>query len=554
MKNYVALPNQSEEDYIEWFSDFEQYESDASNTESKLTKCLSIIEKVKVTNECIRATEKDIERINYDISVIKDAQHPYNDDCWACRQQTWKVHLTNLGDQLINCKEQLDLHHKTKASLLGKRTLERLQKIAQAYQSWYDDWNEMKSEKAAWETLRMQWSKYKPFHKKLVELEEQEQELSKQIVEINTKLKSLKKEEQEASANYKNSKQEYDTLLICKENLPRWKSTSSMIKKHDALWVEYKKRLESINDANTANEYIEENKNWEIIKSQLNDYEKWDTKLNILKDQYSQYDIECKLIEAYLSQEQLLKIKEDIDKHTTKKQMERELSYWTNIRDLKPDFNQKAELSTRLEEAKENERIAAAKYHQVEIMYKQCENARTEANDDFRSNVSDKLSSLVTEYIASKTISTDSLNNLSLLNNPVTEEQIKNIALMPKSKQYIAISKLAAGIAYFKTISKYRQAMDDLLEAMRAPGLDDVQRGVLERDYNYLKEKLDRFKEERQAYKDYNETVSGILSESEKEKLNAIINNDRTTSYFSDSNEAQDKKEMYLPSANDKGK
>jgi len=133
-----------------------------------------------------------------------------------------------------------------------------------------------------------------------------------------------------------------------------------------------------------------------------------------------------------------------------------------------------------------------------------------------------------------------------------TEEQIKDIALMPKSKQYIAISKLAAGIAYFKTISKYRQAMDDLLEAMRAPGLDDVQRGVLERDYNYLKEKLDRFKEERQAYKDYNETVSGILSESEKEKLNAIINNDRTTSYFSDSDEAQDKKEMYLPSVEDK--
>ena len=143
-------------------------------------------------------------------------------------------------------------------------------------------------------------------------------------------------------------------------------------------------------------------------------------------------------------------------------------------------------------------------------------------------------------------MSTDSLNSLSLASNPVTEEQVRDIALMPKAKQYIAISKLASGIAYFKTISKYRQAMDDLLEAMRAPGLDDVQRGVLERDYNYLKEKLERFKEERQAYKDYNETVSGILSESEKEKLNAIINNDGTASYFNDSAEVQDKKEMYL--------
>ena len=118
---------------------------------------------------------------------------------------------------------------------------------------------------------------------------------------------------------------------------------------------------------------------------------------------------------------------------------------------------------------------------------------------------------------------------------------------MPKAKQYIAVSKISSDIAYFKTIAQYRQALDDLLEAMRAPGLDDVQRGVLERDYNYLKEKLERFKEERQIYKDYNEAVSGILSESEKEKLNTIINDDGTTSYFSDTNEIQDKNEMYLP-------
>ena len=175
-------------------------------------------------------------------------------------------------------------------------------------------------------------------------------------------------------------------------------------------------------------------------------------------------------------------------------------------------------------------------------------------NEEFRSDASDKLFSLVNEYLSSKTVSTDSLNNLSLPNNPVTEEQIRDITLMPKAKQYIAVSKIASDIAFFKTISKYRQAMDDLLEAMRAPGLDDVQRGVLERDYNYLKEKLERFKEERQIYKDYNEAMAGILSESEKEKLKTIINDDGTTSYFSNTAETQDRKEMYLPTGEDKEK
>ena len=173
-------------------------------------------------------------------------------------------------------------------------------------------------------------------------------------------------------------------------------------------------------------------------------------------------------------------------------------------------------------------------------------------NEEFRDETSQKLFSLVDEYINSKSISNNSLKELSLPNNPVTEEQIKNIALMPKAKQYIAIAKISSDIAYFKTIAKYRQAMDDLLEAMRAPGLDDVQRGVLERDYNYLKEKLERFKEERQIYKDYNESVAGILSESEKEKLNTIINQDGTDSYFDEDTESQDKKEMYLPVVEEK--
>ena len=103
---------------------------------------------------------------------------------------------------------------------------------------------------------------------------------------------------------------------------------------------------------------------------------------------------------------------------------------------------------------------------------------------------------------------------------------------MPKAKQYIAIGKISSDIAYFKTIAKCSQAMDDLLEAMRAPGLDDVKRSVLEKDYNYLKGKLERFKEERLVYKDYNESVLGILSEAEKEKLNTIISDDRTEVVF----------------------
>ncbi len=172
-------------------------------------------------------------------------------------------------------------------------------------------------------------------------------------------------------------------------------------------------------------------------------------------------------------------------------------------------------------------------------------------NDDFRSEVSDKLLSLANEYYNSKTISSDVLKELSLSNNPVTEEQIKDITLMPKAKQYIAVSKISSDIAYFKTISKYRQAMEDLFEAMRTPGLDDVQRSVLERDYSYLKEKLERFKEERQIYKDYNETVTGILTESEREKLSALMNRDGTGVYFNDDTEAQNAKEIYLPVTND---
>ncbi len=219
-------------------------------------------------------------------------------------------------------------------------------------------------------------------------------------------------------------------------------------------------------------------------------------------------------------------------------------------------INVLADIFKRINIPQERKEFIESVVGETTITSSQIENNKGEksiykVNEEFRDETSQKLFSLVDEYINSKSISSDSLKELSLPNNPVTEEQIKNIALMPKAKQYIAIAKISSDIAYFKTIAKYRQAMDDLLEAMRAPNLDDVQRGVLERDYNYLKEKLERFKEERQIYKDYNESVAGILSESEKEKLNTIINEDGTESYFDKDIEKQDRQEIYLPASED---
>lgn len=46
--------------------------------------------------------------------------------------------------------------------------------------------------------------------------------------------------------------------------------------------------------------------------------------------------------------------------------------------------------------------------------------------------------------------------------------------------------------------------------------------------------------------------MAGILSESEKEKLNTIVNDDGTNSYFDDAAESHDRKEMYLPVAEEK--
>ena len=50
-------------------------------------------------------------------------------------------------------------------------------------------------------------------------------------------------------------------------------------------------------------------------------------------------------------------------------------------------------------------------------------------NDEFRTETSGKFFSLLDEYLNSKTVSTDSLKELSLPNNPVTEEQIRDISL-----------------------------------------------------------------------------------------------------------------------------
>lgn len=138
------------------------------------------------------------------------------------------------------------------------------------------------------------------------------------------------------------------------------------------------------------------------------------------------------------------------------------------------------------------------------------------------------------------------LTELSLPNYPVTEGQFRNIIVLPEAKQYIASAKLASNIAYYKTIENYRQLMADFLEAMTAPGVDELQKEVLKYNYESTKEKLERFKEQRNIYKEQNEQMISILTEAERERLDAINNNDGTTTYFVGEADELEKKENYL--------
>lgn len=149
------------------------------------------------------------------------------------------------------------------------------------------------------------------------------------------------------------------------------------------------------------------------------------------------------------------------------------------------------------------------------------------------------LTGLMAQYLETRAVSREDLNKFSVPGVPLTELQLKNIALLDSSVRQVALAKLSSELAYWKTLSQFEKNIELLEKTLQDPSItDDTFKDLLREKYKFIKEKIELIKKEREFLNEYNSVMATILEEADRERLKTLIIQDG-----SDEFNAQEEKE-----------
>jgi DNA repair exonuclease SbcCD ATPase subunit/predicted phosphodiesterase len=375
LRNPIVKPTETEEDYSIFEETFKEYEKDIPQVKKRLIKCNNIIDSIKSIDTELVVIKNDILRNKKDIKVITSAEHPYNDDCWACKQQAWRIHLVNLENSTKELKEQYISLEQKRIELLGKKELDTLIDLSKDYEEYISDWNEMCDSKKEWDKIKLQWSQYKPYKKTLVLLEIEENELKDKLVDVEIALADIYIQE-------KHKNKDYEVSVYCRDNLPRWKCTLEMINTQEKLWVDYNASLSFMEDVSTTHKYLDEEKEWQIITNQYNLYDEWEQKIELVNDKCTKLALISDEIKGYLYSIRLSEVQKELVDYNTKIKLTNECNYWKTIQEVKYDYIRKLDFKTKLDTLKKEEKLASSQYHTDKMLYEKSQKLEIEEVDN----------------------------------------------------------------------------------------------------------------------------------------------------------------------------
>ncbi len=135
---------------------------------------------------------------------------------------------------------------------------------------------------------------------------------------------------------------------------------------------------------------------------------------------------------------------------------------------------------------------------------------------EYRAEYVDTLNGIVNEYLRSKRVEGRDLKNLSVFGVPLTEGQVKNIAILPQNDQHLVISKIASNLAYLKAIDQYGLAAELLERVMMHPAIEPGYKTFLQSSIDYVNKEIVTLKEERERLSQYADTMRSIVYEADQ--------------------------------------
>lgn len=146
---------------------------------------------------------------------------------------------------------------------------------------------------------------------------------------------------------------------------------------------------------------------------------------------------------------------------------------------------------------------------------------------DYRKYFLERMGNILANYKQDQTIGEDDLSEFSLPTVVLTEQHIRDLAMMEDDRQQLLMAQWASNWAKAKTIEQYELALEWFQRAQIHPLIKGGFKMVVEQDKEFIVNELDSFKHQVDSYAQYAGFMHSLLDASESERLKIIAQEDR---------------------------
>lgn len=137
----------------------------------------------------------------------------------------------------------------------------------------------------------------------------------------------------------------------------------------------------------------------------------------------------------------------------------------------------------------------------------------------YRKEYLQHFNEMIQSYEQGQEISAEELSLLSVVGAPMTEGQIRNIALLDESAAVIVKNQLASELGYLKTIDHFSLAAELLQRVMDHPAIQAGYKELLKSSVAFVVQETIGLKEEKQRLADYFNAMSKLLNHADQERI-----------------------------------
>lgn len=357
----IEQPPRTFEEYTQWASTYDACKLDVDDKKNELETLEKTLEAYNSIVDKQTEVEKELKRVRKSINDIEKAKHPFNHECWACKQQTWKVHLDDLKLNEGELMAEIQACSHEMVGVLNGQDVECLEEKYNVLGQWIDDWNELNGQRAFWSGISERIMMYK----------EHQDEVKVLQVLVNEKRHAWDIAEQSACAlrqEYQKAKEAYgefsalfyDVTYVF-ENKENFEKKGEFIRQQQMLWDSYESSMQIKSDYERLHCFHQARDEWEKFNMWQELFGEKEKCVSGLRNAYEA------LLVMRLTGE-LREVTQSIEQHKKLDELMGQQRQWETVMSVKPDYHRKAGLRDILESLREKEKALLCEYQKNAII------------------------------------------------------------------------------------------------------------------------------------------------------------------------------------------